>query len=854
MSGKAPPFQQGKKLFRGSASVLTASETENIARPLPITKVFMKINLLLLTLSSLLILSLYATARAQDAGKISGVITVNGRAAANSSVTLTSANTEVAGTRADSSGHFIFENIKPGSYILTATAAGHTTTRTFLVATNESVIVNVEATQADAGGIRETVTVSAGTAQPLEDVSKSVSVLTSDEIENRNEFSVVDALKIIPGLRVQQLGGFGRTANIKIRGLRNQDTAVLIDGQRFRDPTAITGDASPFLGDLATTTIRRVEVLRGSGSSLYGTNAVGGVLNIQTDNFTRDFRGSILAEGGGLGLFRGRANFSGAFNDKAFMDIAISHTNLTKGLDGDDTSRNTGGKLGFQYRFTDKLKLTTRLYVSDAFVKLNSNPDTIGTLPATTQIVDARPLSRSELKRFENGTPISQLSAGDATFIPDADDPDAFQKSRFYNFHIALDGSAAENSTYRISYQNLSTRRRNSNGPGGIGFQPFGGTEASDFDGNIQTFQAKTNIAARRNLITLGYGYEREKFGNKNFAVAASDNNSTTAVQSGNTFVAQDQVELLGSRLHLSGAVRAQFFNLGNPQFSSVNAPYQNLTLSNPPAAYTFDASGAYYFRSSATKLRSHAGNGYRVPSLYERFGTFYATFLTPNQFVPLGDPGLKSERSFGFDAGVDQNFRSDKVLLSATYFYTKLINTIEFGTLPQPDPYGRINGLSGGGYFNTKGGISRGAEFSLDARPVRNTNIFASYTFTKSLQRAPQVAGSGILTTLGIPRRQFGLSATRTVRTRLTVNLDFLATGDYLAPVFSNAIFSTRIYRFKGARKADITVAYRFPTRNEKVQWRLFGTIENLFNYDYYENGFRTGRRTIRGGLQLSF
>lgn len=59
--------------------------------------------------------------------------------------------------------------------------------------------------------------------------------------------------------------------------------AVLIDGQRFRDAAAPQGDASGFLEDLIVTDVSRVEVLRGSGSSLYGTNAIGGVINLVTD-------------------------------------------------------------------------------------------------------------------------------------------------------------------------------------------------------------------------------------------------------------------------------------------------------------------------------------------------------------------------------------------------------------------------------------------------------------------------------------------------------------------------------------------------------------------------------------------
>ncbi len=130
--------------------------------------------------------------------------------------------------------------------------------------------------------IRETVTVSADASQPLEEVSKTVNVIAGQEMRDRADITLVDSLRTIPGFRVQQLGGFGRTASIKSRGLRNQDTAILIDGMRFRDAASITGDASAFLSDLTLTSVSKIEVLRGPGSSLYGTNAIGGTVDFQT--------------------------------------------------------------------------------------------------------------------------------------------------------------------------------------------------------------------------------------------------------------------------------------------------------------------------------------------------------------------------------------------------------------------------------------------------------------------------------------------------------------------------------------------------------------------------------------------
>ena len=167
--------------------------------------------------------------------------------------------------------------------------------------------------------IREQVSViAAGTQQTIDEVSKTVNIIDAQELRDRADFALVETLRTIPGFRVQQLGGFGRTANIKTRGLRNQDTAVLIDGIRFRDASAITGDASPFLSDFTLTSVSKIEVLRGSGSSLYGTNAIGGAIDFQTPKPQSGFHGQIGGAVGGLGLRRFRGNVSDGTNDGKF--------------------------------------------------------------------------------------------------------------------------------------------------------------------------------------------------------------------------------------------------------------------------------------------------------------------------------------------------------------------------------------------------------------------------------------------------------------------------------------------------------------------------------------------------------
>ncbi len=702
--------------------------------------------------------------------------------------------------------------------------------------------------------INEIVNVSANTTQTLDEVSKTVNVIDAQQLRDRADFSLAESLRIIPGFRVQQLGGFGRTATIKTRGLRNQDTAILIDGIRFRDASAITGDASPFLSDFTLNSVSKIEVLRGSGSSLYGTNAIGGTIDFQTPKPASGFHGNVGGAFGGYGLGRFRANVSDGTADGKFgFNLGGSRTVYTRGIDEQDNAHNTNFQSRVEYNPFTNTNLSGRIYVTDAYVRTNSSPDTFFTFPnpSPSAIIAAIPLSRAELKRYNSGIFFSALNRGNANFVPDANDPDAFQKSQSFVGQLALTQILSDELIFRASYQGLRTQRKNDNGTLGTGFQS---ASSSIFKGLIQTANGQFNYTPNRfDELTAGYEYEHEKYGNDGFTPSGAGNFFTRAYQSSNTFYAQNLLKLMQNRLQLAGGFRAQFFNLKTPNFSLNNAPYTSLTLSNPPNAYTFDGAASYFFERSKTKIRAHAGNGYRVPSLYERFGTFYANYLTPNQFIPIGAPNLKPERSIAFDGGVEQNAFDNRAKFSAVYFYTKLLNTIGYGTLPQPDPFGRDNFASGGGYINTKGGIARGAEFSASVKAAKSTDVFASYTFTNSDQRAPQVSGNANIETLGIPKNQFTLTATQRFA-RAWVNLDFLASDSYLAPIFSNQNFSSYVYRFKGNRKADLTGGYTFPLNQEKLNLRVYGTIENLFNYDYYENGFQTFRRTARIGVNFGF
>src|SRR5204862_1089768 len=168
-----------------------------------------------------------------------------------------------------------------GEYLVEAEATGMARTAAKAVAVSEAATLDLSLNVA---GVRTEVLVTAtGAAQSTAEIAKSVDSLHAEDLEKNAEFAVTEALRSLPGIRIQTLGGPGASSRIMFRGLRPQDTAVTVDGLRFRDAATTQGDATPFLQDMVLLGAESIEVLRGTGSSIYGSHAIGGVVNMVTD-------------------------------------------------------------------------------------------------------------------------------------------------------------------------------------------------------------------------------------------------------------------------------------------------------------------------------------------------------------------------------------------------------------------------------------------------------------------------------------------------------------------------------------------------------------------------------------------
>jgi len=238
----------------------------------------------------------------------------------------------------------------------------------------------------------ETVVVTATKSpQPIEVTGSSISIVTAADLRNVQTIAVDDALETTPGLTVVRNGGPGQPASIGLRGALAGQTLVLIDGIRINDPSVTDGEA--LMADVLANAIDRIEVLRGPQSTLYGSDAIGGVVDIITERGGANaFTPSAEAEGGSFDTYhlnlaaRGtvdRVDYGAAMN--LFHTNGISAADARDGNPETDGYGNFGAAGNVRWHVSDSVSLDLRSYYTDARVDFDGYPPPNYTFQDTAQ-------------------------------------------------------------------------------------------------------------------------------------------------------------------------------------------------------------------------------------------------------------------------------------------------------------------------------------------------------------------------------------------------------------------------------------------------------------------------------------
>ncbi len=192
--------------------------------------------------------------------------------------------------------------------------------------------------EGDVVTMEETVVTASRLEEPLKYSPDSVTIVTGEEIQKKGKQTVVDVLRDVPGVFVKQVGSHGGTEDIYIRGTNNAHTLIMIDGVRVGDPMKASGKIR--ITDISTDNIEKIEIIRGAQSVLYGSDAIGGVINIITKKGKGKPKYYLSAEGGSYETFRERMGVSGS-SDKVSYSASISRLDVNGVSKADEDLGNT---------------------------------------------------------------------------------------------------------------------------------------------------------------------------------------------------------------------------------------------------------------------------------------------------------------------------------------------------------------------------------------------------------------------------------------------------------------------------------------------------------------------------------
>jgi len=171
---------------------------------------------------------------------------------------------------------------------------------------------------------------------PSEQIGASISVVNGDDFQTYHYASVDETLRNVPGVEIRRSGSYGKTSSITIRGANANQVQVLVDGVRVKSPTLGQVD----LSDLSPDLIERIEIIRGAQSTLYGADAIGGVVNIITRKGSGGpLQASVQQEVGNYDTLASRATVTGAWKILNYA-LSASHFESNGQVPNDGTNVN----------------------------------------------------------------------------------------------------------------------------------------------------------------------------------------------------------------------------------------------------------------------------------------------------------------------------------------------------------------------------------------------------------------------------------------------------------------------------------------------------------------------------------
>ncbi|WP_282039409.1 TonB-dependent receptor domain-containing protein [Halomonas alimentaria] len=646
------------------------------------------------------------------------------------------------------------------------------------------------------------VVTAAGYEQALAEAPASISVISREELEERRVTSIADALRDVEGVDVG--GQVGKTGgrNISIRGMPSDYTLILIDGRRQNTAGSVTPNG---FGETATSfmppvsAIERIEVIRGPMSTLYGSDAMGGVINIITRKVGDEWSGSVQAEN----TFNEHDEFGDSRETSLYASGPLIEETLGLQVRGRfherDASRLTyteadGTEVpvsqrgpspveGDIYSLGAKLTLTPHedhelwLDGETSRQRFNNDDCQLGTLDGRTRSCEPAPGEAngySDELRFER----NQLAIG--------------HTGRFASG--TLESSLMRNTT--------ETTGRTIPGTQGQPYEGFPGIVGGD-DRELETtntvLDSKFTMPLGDHMATIGGqwmdseltdGLATEAFSQTTWALFAEDE----------WWLAEDWALTLGGRYDHHDAFGSQF---------------------SPRGYLVWSASDDW-------TLKGGMSRGYKTPSLNDLHDgvngvTGQGTILT------IGNPDLQPEKSTSSELAAQYD-NGEGFMASATLFHNRFDDKIAAGPdiTISGDP-----GIPDGTYsqdINIDEAETQGIELSTRIQLSERVNLSANYTYTDSEQKSGEQQGEPLTDT---PEH----AVNGTLRWQTTERLSTWLSGEYRSERYRNR------ERVRGAASYDdlgdfesYALFHLGGSYRVSDAFTVSATVQNLFDKDFVD------------------
>lgn len=635
----------------------------------------------------------------------------------------------------------------------------------------------------------------------------SVEVLTRQEIQAALPGSIAEVLSDISGVDITTSGTPGDTTNIRMRGSDRDEVLVLLDGVSILGNGEARAD---FLGMVPVDHVERIEVLKGSQGLLYGSEAVGGVINIITVKGHKHSGQSVKVTGGNLSFIAETAT-AHFVEEKTQTSLAL--TRQDKGGRGANDRFDATWFTGhLSHHLSDTLKIEGGLHVG----------------------IDNQELRKDQIIAAGAGPGGLQLN----DYIVNDSNARNRHASVVNYLNLKNQWSQAFDSEIRYGQHFLRQRVLNSNlvdapvDETGAALTPTSQHYRSNSFKSDLDFRHRLTLVDRPDLkikLTSLAGY------NFTFDHLQFINNSLPGD--------------VGPGLPVTGGFPTPGAKSGrknNAFYVDNQLAYKSWLLS---AGFRFDHNSNY-----GNEFSPRAGLTYRIEKIGTRlFGSYSEGFHTPTiaEFwdVQIGGTATAipikgvAELTKSFEAGVEQELFKDKLHLKTQWFLTKYDQLLDIVEV--------VNGAT-----------SWGIEADVTAKPLQLLELGTNYTFNKATHNA----GGADLTMR--PRHHFNAQATVKPLKNLRLTADYHYVSSKLVPqivsltigdlpvVFRDAAGNTAT-QLAGYSTLDFSARYQIPLKKKTVveKWEVFGKAANILHQKYQQSfGYDMPGFEVTAGTRVVF